>query len=269
MEIVDAPHPRGARERRLDLGHVEVGRHALEQHVDRLLEQREGARQDQQPDGGARQRVRRVQPVTRITAPPRSPPPRRARRPAPRGRRPRTFRLSPAPACSSQAASRFDAERRHRDHQDWARPAPRGAPRGAPSLDQDDDGQHAQDDAVDQRGQDLDAVVAVGLLGGGGPLREPDREQAQEARRPRRRSMWAASARSERLPAHRPTPASTTRKPAVSPNTAQEPVLVAGAVGVAMVRVHGRPLSGSRARPAGLALADALALEEPGVASRA
>jgi hypothetical protein len=59
VEVVHALDSPGAAERSLDLRQVEVGGYALEEHVDRLLQQRVGARQDQESDGGARQRIRR------------------------------------------------------------------------------------------------------------------------------------------------------------------------------------------------------------------
>ena len=58
VEIVHALDPPGAAERGLDLRQVEVGGDTLEEHVDRLFQQRVGARQDQETDDGARQRVR-------------------------------------------------------------------------------------------------------------------------------------------------------------------------------------------------------------------
>src|SRR5512137_625773 len=78
--------------------------------------------------------------------------------------------------------------------------------------------------------------------------------------------MCTASARSERLPVHRPTPASTSRNPAVRPNTARsrclwrEPWVWRWCACPAIAR------SASRGHDQlGFSLADALAREEPGV----
>ena len=154
-----------------------------------------------------------------------------------------------------------EAHQRH----DQDRPARhrRRLPEPLVGLHQDGEGEHAEDHPVDERGEDLDPVVAVRLLGRRRALGEPDRDQAQEdAARVHQHVDGVGEEREAARPER--DRGLDDEKAGGEGEGSPEPVLVAREPWRARACARRAALSARRRHhEPGLALADALAREEP------
>ncbi len=250
MQVVDAPHRAGRAQGVLDLGHVEMGGRALEEDVDRLAQQRPGARQDEEGDERARDDV---------GAGPAGEDDHEAGHDheggADRVAEDLEVRAAHVEALRGADVQQPHARQVHEEaqgghHQDGDARDVRRLPEPLVGGDQDGDRHHAEHDAVDERGQDLHAVVAVGLGRRGRALGEPDREQAQQhASRVHQHVGGVGEEREAAGP--EPDRRLHHQECGGQPEDGEQAVLVAGAVGVPAV--HGA-ISGPEAAPAALLL---------------
>ena len=214
-----------------------MGRRALQQHVDGLAEQGPRAGQEEERDQGARDRIRDSPAGEENDAAGHDDDPGADRVAHHLEVGAAYIEALPGASVQEPEPGQIDQEAEHRHRHDGPAGHVGRLPEPLVGGEEDADGHHAQEHAVDEGGEDLDAVVAIGLGRGGGPLREPDREQAQEEAT--RVDQHVQRVGEEREAARPQADAGLHHQEARGEAEHREqPVLVAGAVGMAMVRVH-------------------------------
>ena len=217
VQVVHLARPGHALEALAERLHVDVRRHRLHQHVHGLAHEAEGAHEHEARDDGAGDGIDR----------------RPAREPDDHAGDDGADRAEEigddvqVGAADAEAVMLVLAEPTRDDHvHDQARGRDedeRAALDGgrleqpAPGRRDDEQHEHAQDDAVHQRGQDLRAVPAERLRVARLASRDPRANRAS-ARAPMSVSMWMASLTSARLLVHHPPTSSTPQRRPVSPS---------------------------------------------------
>src|SRR5262245_54468119 len=183
VQVVHGGDPGEVADRALDLAHVEVRGSPFHQHADRLAQQGEGRPEDEARDEQRRDRIGPgpAEGEHERSGGDRADAPERVARDVEPGAAYAEVVLAARPEERQRGEVHGEAERGDREHrsgEDRGRP-PEATERLDPDRDRDGDEEHA----VRERGQDLGAVEAVGLLRSPRSLREGEREQGERERR--------------------------------------------------------------------------------------